>query len=1273
MASINVGAVEVTVTPNAQGFAAKLGSQVTPQAQALGDSLGRLIGDAIAKQVQDGINRGLGTTPSTRTQGQRQGDTYAGSFADAFRARIAASMRSLPEIKLTANSSDAEIKLQGIRSQLETLSNLRIGVDIDETAAFTELELLQAKLEELHANASTIQVKADTAAAKAELDLLIEQVRRVGAESPDIKVDVDAAGAEAELTALGAQADAAGGGFNFLLAAGLALGPALIPVLAAVTAAAAGLVGVLGAVGVAAGVGILAFHGIAAGVTALDKSHKAAASSGASLANQQIGMAGAARQVKAAEDQLANTRANAAEAAIRSAEAVKNAKQAEKDAVVQASRDMERADRDEAAARQAVTDATVAGGRQIKSAQDQLAAATRSLTDAQNNELDAENALNTARQTAQQQLEDLANQVIDGQNAQRQGVLDVQSAQDQLNQTQADPNASQQQREQAQLTYDEAVQHLQELQIQNARLAAQQEQANQAGVEGSKVVTDAQKNIATAQQAVVDAQANQVKAAQGVTDAQVASARAIKDAQASLSAAIVNEARVQVDSQEKVRKAQQGVTDAIRAQRDQQRQSAESIKQAINSVASAQEALARSSNSIGGGAGIAQQADAFQKLSPVAQQFARFVHDELIPAFSGIQGAAAKGLLPGVEAGLKTLLPVLPGVTSFVGKVAKAMGDLFDNAAKALTDPFWSNFFKFAGDSVIPTLKGVATFVGDVAGGFAGLLQAFAPVMGTLGGGMLGIAGAFKKFGEQAGTPGSPFQTFLGYVEQYLPVVGQFFSNLFDLVGNVVQAMAPFGGAVLIVVNALTSFLDQVSPQTLGVVIGSIGTLILAFQAFKGVSAIIGALNGLIGILGSEMVIATGPVGLIAAAVVIAGGAFYLLYTHSKTVHDWVNEHLLPLFHQLSDYFTDTVLPVLKKVGGEAMDGIRQGLGIVGDAINQHKPQIDELKTAFKDVVDFIVEKVLPLLGPTLKGAFIATGGFIAGLIDIIAGIITAFDAVQSAIPGIWNSIADTFVSGVNSIIGVLNWFIGALKNIPGVHIDTIGPIGGAKHISSSGDKTTSGKGTGLPGGQRGFAAGGVLPGYAPGVDSIVAMLSPGEGVLVPEAVRLLGPDWVHAMNAYASRGRGGSSRPGHYSFGGIVDGIGSGIKTGIGAVTGIVSTVENKAIDEAVSTAKHFANGVMPRGFFRDIADGTLDKIGNTLKFANGGVVGNPWGALARSVGSYSSVDASQALTAYSPTVHVTNNHRPMGPSDIVTGMQQHYTLYGRHLMAGTGIPGVG
>ncbi|NOR03702.1 hypothetical protein HGK72_26990 [Mycolicibacterium fortuitum] len=70
-----------------------------------------------------------------------------------------------------------------------------------------------------------------------------------------------------------------------------------------------------------------------------------------------------------------------------------------------------------------------------------------------------------------------------------------------------------------------------------------------------------------------------------------------------------------------------------------------------------------------------------------------------------------------------------------------------------------------------------------------------------------------------------------------------------------------------------------------------------------------------------------------------------------------------------------------------------------------------------------------------------------------------------------------------------------------------------------------------------GRADGGVFPGYAPGVDSILSWVSPGEGVLIPEAVRGLGgPAAIYAIN---SRFRTGLSRKG-YADGGVHGGTGA-------------------------------------------------------------------------------------------------------------------------------------
>jgi SLT domain-containing protein len=62
------------------------------------------------------------------------------------------------------------------------------------------------------------------------------------------------------------------------------------------------------------------------------------------------------------------------------------------------------------------------------------------------------------------------------------------------------------------------------------------------------------------------------------------------------------------------------------------------------------------------------------------------------------------------------------------------------------------------------------------------------------------------------------------------------------------------------------------------------------------------------------------------------------------------------------------------------------------------------------------------------------------------------------------------------------------------------------------------------------FATGGVLPGYMPGVDSVPAILSPGEAILRPEVTATLGAPLIHSWNAMARKGQ--LSR---YAGGGIV------------------------------------------------------------------------------------------------------------------------------------------
>jgi TP901 family phage tail tape measure protein len=160
----------------------------------------------------------------------------------------------------------------------------------------------------------------------------------------------------------------------------------------------------------------------------------------------------------------------------------------------------------------------------------------------------------------------------------------------------------------------------------------------------------------------------------------------------------------------------------------------------------------------------------------------------------------------------------------------------------------------------------------------------------------------------------------------------------------------------------------------------------------------------------------------------------------------------------------------------------------------------------------------------------------------------TVWTGIKRVAGSIWGDIKGFFTNGINDIIGIINWFIGAIDHIPGVHIGQIAKIGqgggGGGGPRSRHGGAAAGPGGGAYGGVMGGAFAGVLPGYAPGRDTELAVLAKGEGVLVPEAVRGLGPQFVHWANRHFSsrRGRtldqGGAALP-HFAGGGILGVVG--------------------------------------------------------------------------------------------------------------------------------------
>ena len=114
-----------------------------------------------------------------------------------------------------------------------------------------------------------------------------------------------------------------------------------------------------------------------------------------------------------------------------------------------------------------------------------------------------------------------------------------------------------------------------------------------------------------------------------------------------------------------------------------------------------------------------------------------------------------------------------------------------------------------------------------------------------------------------------------------------------------------------------------------------------------------------------------------------------------------------------------------------------------------------------------------------------------------------------------------TIIKDLNTIVADLNTL---LKNFPTNEHTNV-------NVTGTGGASIKSTVPGVSGGALdvlGLAGGGVLPGYNPGFDSIPAMLSPGEGVLVPEAVRSMGgAKTINNINEQSRQ---------HFATGGVAD-----------------------------------------------------------------------------------------------------------------------------------------
>lgn len=399
-----------------------------------------------------------------------------------------------------------------------------------------------------------------------------------------------------------------------------------------------------------------AFQGVGEALNALQNEEQHAA------ANSAV----RARQIEAAQEQVAAAKERLARVIESTNASITRAEEAVADAMANAAKRVASAqealsDAQESAARAAedaakrVADAQKDLSRAYESAAERIASAEARHADSIRRVRDAQEDLNQAYSDALERFEDLnialGNAVLDEEAAR----IAIERAKERLDETIADPKASDLDKREADLAYREALQRLQEISERQQDLQKEVDEANRTGVEGSREVTSAKERL-------LEAQRDEIEAQKAIAEAHKDAAEQIEAAQERVAEAQADAVRSQLDGMKRIQDAEaalaearaEGARDIQRAQDDL----AQAQKDAARSVVDAQKDIQRAIDNLADTQSKQNEQwfnarYAMSLLSPEAQKFVQYLNDSFIPKLREVQFSIQDAFFPPIQRALE--------------------------------------------------------------------------------------------------------------------------------------------------------------------------------------------------------------------------------------------------------------------------------------------------------------------------------------------------------------------------------------------------------------------------------------------------------------------------------------------------------------------------------------------------------------------------------------------------------------------------------------------
>ncbi len=1023
-------------------------------------------------------------------------------FRDDLRSRVTAAvtgMRADVKVGVDATGLREDIR-QAIRRatagnlfDADRAMRIKIGVDIDSTGLREQLERALA------AAGAGMRIKVGIDVDPTGLrERIAEHLRQASAgQNAKVGVQVDSS-ALSGLMSSASGASGALGGLSPMVAgvtaAVLLLGPAVAPVVGLLGT----LPGLLVGVGQVAGVAILGFSGIGAAMKALSAADANAGTDVVAAAKRHQAAAdariAATQRVKNAQDSLKAAQEAAADAAVSADERIRKAREA----VATAEQAASRSDADSAQrvkdARQALADTQQSVAESIVAAQGRVGDAERSLADAQHNEQQAQEDLTQAREDALQKMEDLTRTVEHGSLSEQESVLRVAEARQRYAQaTAAGSKATELQRESARLGVLQALSDLDDVRLRNRRNSEDLAEQQKAGIIGERSYVSALDRVRHAHESVGKAREAIGTAQAALTRAQEQGAVRVAHAQEAVTKAVQDGVRAHQDGLRHIADAQAGIVTAVRAGQQSQEQSARSVAQAQTQVSDAMRALAIASRNTGDQASTSMRnvAKAMAALSPAGRSFVMFL-SSLKPQLTDLKATAQAGLLPGVEEGLRRMLPAFPILREAIGSTAHAMGDFASSVGRLVGSAgFRSDLhtilagnvtaFRSVGDGIVHLISAMGRIGAAAAPLVMWLGRAFDKTMvlfdswtrsATASGGLarlftateVSVRGVFLVLGNLTGAIINVFaghavvsagQGFLSRLvditrsmrewtasAQGQHVVAEVFHAVYaavNLAGDAVehlwrgfQELWRILSPLVPVVRAMVSAVREFAAEHPG--------LVRLAGTFAAVALVAGRLSPLLGLVtgGFKALIAVMKWLSISLDVVALGAlvlGFIYLYNHSKTFHDFVDHSLLPKLRDLGHWIMTEVVPAVERFADRVVAFARQHGPEIARFIGDHLvPIIQHLGDVVHDVARWVGDQL-----HILSDFWHRHGDEIKQVLSYIWGLVKSdVGGIVEEFKWAWPYIRDIVGGALHIIKDVITLSLHLITDIIGVALDLI-------------------------------------------------------------------------------------------------------------------------------------------------------------------------------------------------------------------------------------------